>query len=292
MAKARALDKRRKSVCSIRKITRTMELISTASYRKSMERAISATAYTNRLTSMVGELARSGLDVKHPLLEEHDSSDNVVLLVLTSNRGMCGGYNGAIMRLAMKRWKELTGAAASPQLEVVGKRGVSTFKFRGETVSESYLDFEDKPTYAQVEAIANKYLEMYQTGQLDRLDVVYTKFVNMSRQTAVQETLLPLSELASGTDEAENAAVHDYEFLPSAESILEEVVPASFKMKLFKCFLDAAVSEQIARMVAMKSATENADKMIRTLSMSYNRARQGQITGELTELIGGVEALK
>ncbi len=169
---------------------------------------------------------------------------------------------------------------------------MSTFKFRGETVSESYLDFEDKPTYAQVEAIANKYLEMYQTGQLDRLDVVYTKFVNMSRQTAVQETLLPLSELASGTDEAENAAVHDYEFLPSAESILEEVVPASVKMKLFKCFLDAAVSEQIARMVAMKSATENADKMIRTLSMSYNRARQGQITGELTELIGGVEALK
>lgn len=291
MAKARALDKRRKSVCSIRKITRTMELISTASYRKSMERAISATAYTNRLTSMVGELARSGLDVKHPLLEAHASSDNVVLLVLTSNRGMCGGYNGAIMRLAVKRWKELTGSAANPQLEVVGKRGVSTFKFRGETVCESYLDFEDKPAYAQVETIANKYLELYQTGQLDRLEVVYTKFVNMSRQTAVLETLLPLSELSSGTDEAD-AAAHDYEFLPSAESILEEVVPASFKMKLFKCFLDAAVSEQIARMVAMKSATENADKMIRTLSMSYNRARQGQITGELTELIGGVEALK
>lgn len=291
MAKARALDKRRKSVRSIRKITRTMELISTASYRKSMERAVNATAYTNRLTSMVGELARSGLDVKHPLLEPHASSDNAVLLVLTSNRGMCGGYNGAVIRQAVKRWKELTGSCSGATLEVVGKRGVSTFKFRGETVSQSYLDFEDKPAYAQVEAIANKYLELYQAGKLDRLDVVYTKFVNMSRQTATLETLLPLSELASGDSEQPKTA-HDYEFLPSAESILEEVVPASFKMKLFKCFLDAAVSEQIARMVAMKSATENADKMIHALSMSYNRARQGQITGELTELIGGVEALK
>ena len=131
---------------------------------------------------------------------------------------------------------------------------------------------------------------MYQAGKLDRLDVVYTKFVTVSKQTAVVETLLPLTELASG--ETETSTAHDYEFLPSAKSILEEVVPASFKMKLFKCFLDSAVSEQIARMVAMKSATENADQMVKTLSQAYNRARQGQITGELTELIGGVEALK
>ncbi len=150
-----------------------------------------------------------------------------------------------------------------------------------------------------MEQIANKYLDMFQSGKLDRLEVVYTKFLTMSRQKATLETLLPLTELTSESAEATPADAkstatqnHDYEFLPSAKSILEEVVPASFKMKLFQCFLDAAVSEQIARMVAMKSATENADKMIRSLSMAYNRARQGQITGELTELIGGVEALK
>lgn len=267
-----------------------MELIATATYRKAMERAVSATAYTNRLAAMVGELARAGLEVQHPLLITHDKTENVIMLVLTSNRGMCGGFNGAIMRQAAARWKELQQSKIATQVEVVGKRGVSGLKYRNIQVAETYLNFEDKPAYTEVESIANKFLDLYQAGKLDRLDVVYTKFISMSRQTAVIETLLPLTELGSGAEESKTA--HEYEFLPSAKSILEEVVPASFKTKLFKCFLDSAVSEQIARMVAMKSATENADQMIKALSQAYNRARQGQITGELTELIGGVEALK
>ena len=290
MAKARALDRRRKSIQSTRKITHTMELISTATYRKAMDRAVSATAYTNRLTAMVGQLARAGLEVQHPLLQKHENTENVVILTLTSNRGMCGGFNGAVLRLAAARYKELTQAGLNITVDCSGKRGVSGFKFRQIPVAESFLKFEDKPAYIEVEKIADKYLDLYQAGKLDRLDVVYTKLVTVSKQTAVVETLLPLTELASG--ETETSTAHDYEFLPSAKSILEEVVPASFKMKLFKCFLDSAVSEQIARMVAMKSATENADQMVKTLSQAYNRARQGQITGELTELIGGVEALK
>ena len=145
--------------------------------------------------------------------------------------------------------------------------------------------------------IASRYLDEYITGKLDRLDVVYTKFESMSRQHAVIETLLPLGAIGgdSVTDEHRPQTAGGrraiYEFLPSPESILEEVVPASFKIKLFKCFLDSAVSEQIARMVAMKSATENAGDLIHRLSMQYNRARQSRITSELMDVIGGVEAL-
>ena len=136
-------------------------------------------------------------------------------------------------------------------------------------------------------------MEAYAAGEVDRLDVAYTKFLSSARQKAVVETLLPLSSLSRDDQQEEEAGAAStmYDFLPSAESILEEVVPASFRVKLFKCFLDAAVSEQIARMVAMKSATENASDMIKQLSRTYNRARQSQITNEIMEIIGGVEAL-
>ena len=139
--------------------------------------------------------------------------------------------------------------------------------------------------------LASRYLEAYAVGQLDRLDVAYIRFENVSRQYVTVETLLPLGTLTGAQPQGEKVQ-SQYEFLPSAESILEEVVPTSFKVKLFKCFLDAAVSEQVARMVAMKSATKSAGDRIRQLSMAYNRARQSQITGEIMEIIGGVEALK
>jgi F-type H+-transporting ATPase subunit gamma len=141
-----------------------------------------------------------------------------------------------------------------------------------------------------VEVLANRYLDWYQSGRLDRLDIIYTKFESLGRQFAVVETLLPLAQLG-GEAENHDGGQTQYEFLPSAASIVDEVVPVSFKVKLFKCFLDAAVSEQIARRVAMKNATENAESMIGSLSIAYNRARQGQITGELLEIIGGAEAL-
>src|SRR6478609_1132485 len=244
MAKARALDKRRKSIRNIRKITRTMELIATARYKKAMDRATAATAYTKRITQVVADLANAGLEVSHPQLE----------------------------------------------VEIAGKRGIAAAKFRKVNLAQAYTQFNDQPQFAEVDAIATRYLEAYATKKLDRLDVAYTKFLSSSKQMAVVETLLPLGSLEGADSGA--AAKHGgesmYEFLPSAASILEEVVPASFKAKLFKCFLDAAVSEQLARMVAMKSATENASEMIKELSSQYNRARQGQITGEIMEIIGGV----
>jgi F-type H+-transporting ATPase subunit gamma len=290
MAKARALDRRRKSIKSIRKITRTMELISTAKFRKAMDRAIAASAYTKRITALVGHLTAAGAEVNHPLLEVHAEMKKAALLVISANRGLCGGYNGSIVRLGLNQWKQLHSAVPGVRLEISGKRGISAFRFRKYEVAQSFTQFEDKPTFAEVNELANRYIEWYKSGELDRLDVVYTKFESAGRQFAVAETLLPLPRL-DVESESHSAAAVQYEFLPSAESIVDEVVPASFKVKLFKCFLDAAVSEQIARRVAMKNATENASDMIGSLSIAYNRARQGQITGELLEIIGGAEAL-
>jgi F-type H+-transporting ATPase subunit gamma len=204
---------------------------------------------------------------------------------------MCGGYNAGILRLANARLKELHEEVADVGLEVSGKRGISSFRFRKTAMDATFTEFEDRPKFAEVEPLANRYLASYDAGQLDRLDVAYTKFESLSRQFAVVETLLPLDGLGTGEEEEESAEEARYEFLPSARSILDEVVPTSFKVRLFKCFLDAAVSEQIARMMAMKAATENADSMISHLSMAYNRARQTQITSELLEVISGAEAL-
>lgn len=292
MANARKLDKRRKSIRNIRKITRTMELIATARFKKAMERAAAATDYTRRITEIVADLAAAGLEVSHPLLEPRAETKNAALLVLTANRGLCGGYNGNALRLAAQRRTELVDQQQiNTIVDVSGKRGISGLKFRKIPVEQTFTQFDDQPKYEQVEPIANAYLEKYVAGEIDRLDLVYTKFLTVSRQEAVVETLLPLGKLA-GEAKAGGEAATMYEFLPSAASILEEVVPTSFKVKLFKCFLDAAVSEQIARMVAMKNATKSASDMIKSLSLTYNRARQSQITGEIMEVIGGVEALK
>ncbi len=290
MAKARALDRRRRSVRNIRKITRTMELISTARFKRAMDRATAASAYTRRITALVANLAQSGLEVSHPLLEARPEPQHATLLVLTANRGLCGGYNSSIMRQSFARLEQLRQEVPQVRLEVSGKRGIGAFRFRRVALDESFTHFEDKPSFEEVNVLANRYLELFQSRQLDRLEVAYTRFESLSRQQAVVETLLPLTQL-EGIGGGEEAPAVQYEFLPSAASILEEVVPTSFKVKLFKCFLDAAVSEQIARRVAMKAATENADAMIGNLAMAYNRARQGQITSELLEVVSGAEAL-
>lgn len=300
MAKARALDKRRKAIRNIRKITRTMELIATARFKKAMDRAAAATAYTRRITALVADLAKAGLKVSHPLLESRAAVQNVKVLILTGNRGLCGGYNSNVVRAAAAQIETLKKEVPNLSIEISGKRGIAGLKSRGVVPDATYTNFEDKPTFDETAVLAEKYLDAFLTGKLDRLDVVYTRFENIARQQVTVETLLPLASLdmptggkAAKVEEAvKPKAEVPYEFFPSAESILEEVVPTSFKVKLFKCFLDAAVSEQIARMTSMKAATDNANKIIKKLSMTYNRARQSQITGEIMEVLGGVEALK
>lgn len=292
MPNPKELDKRRKSIRNMRRITRTMELIATARFKKAMDRAAAATSYTDRMTQLVTDLTQSGLQVSHPLLEPRDKPERGRLLVLTANRGFCSGFNGTLIRAGLARYDQLQSELSHVDVEISGKKGISGFGYRKVEVDRQFTHFEDKPAFDEVDEIATRYLDDYTTGKIDRLDIVYTKFISISRQQLTVETLLPLGSLGSeSSEESASGTSTQYEFLPSPESILEEVVPTSFKVKLFKCFLDSAVSEQIARMVAMKGATENAGELIKDLSMQYNRARQSRITSELMDVIGGVEAL-
>jgi F-type H+-transporting ATPase subunit gamma len=277
-------------VRNIRKITRTMELIATARFKKAMDRSVAARDYTKHLAKILENIASVGAEVAHPLLEIRPTHHTAVL-VLTGNRGLCGGYNSNVVRQAVALLGQWKSEQVETRVSVSGKRGISALKFRGVTLAETYLTFEDKPEYAAVAPIGQAYLAAYAAGEIDRLDVAYTRFHGIAKQEAVAEMLLPLAPPQAAAATAKLAS-DEYDFEPSAESILEELLPASFMARLFKCFLDAAVSEQVARMVAMKAATENAGGLIKNLSRQYNRARQSQITGEIMEILGGVEALK
>jgi F-type H+-transporting ATPase subunit gamma len=296
MANTRMLVNRRKAVRNIKKITRTMELIATARFKKALDRATEAEAYTRRITEMAADLSASATDVSHPLLQKRDEVRNTLLLVIGSNRGLCGGYNAGILREANQRISQIRSEDINLHLELSGKRPITFFRYQGIKPERSYTQFEDKPRFDEVEEIANRYLEGFISGKYDHVEVAYMKFLNAARQIPVVETLLPLSQsVAQGGRSEERPQGErpvEYEFLPSAADILQELLPVSFKVRLFKCFLDAAVSEQIARRVTMKQATENADDMIKMLTRQYNRARQAAITKEISEVIGGAAALE
>jgi F-type H+-transporting ATPase subunit gamma len=290
MANTRELVKRRKAIRNIRKITRTMELIATAQFRKALDRAVQAEAYTRKITELAADLSAHAGEIKHALLTLHPAVKNGVLLVMCSNRGLCGGYNAAVLRAANERIREYHAEGVNLQLEASGKRAIVYFRFQRIPTANSYTNLQDKPDFHEVEKIANRYIADYEAGRIDRVDVAYTKFISSARQAPVVETLLPLGAVAQGLAAARGPAV-EYEFLPDAPGILEEILPMSFKVRLFKCLLDAAVSEQISRRVAMKAATENADEIIKSITQHYNRARQAKITKELSEIIGGAAAL-
>jgi len=244
------------------------------------------------------------VEVRHPLLESRPKPASAMLLILTSNRGLAGGYNANVLRQGVRTRQENELAGVKTHLEVAGKRGINFLRFQGIKPDKTFTNFEDRPQFTEVEEIADRYIKLFTEGKIDRVDVAYTRFISVARQEAVVSSLLPMSTKDVGSLETTSRSKKNeaevkqksssvaYAFLPDAVSILEEIVPVSFKVRLFKCFLDAAVSEQISRMVAMKGATENAEDMIKTLSRLYNRARQSQITRELSEIIGAVAALE
>jgi F-type H+-transporting ATPase subunit gamma len=305
MANLRQLVNRRKAVRNIRKITRTMELIATARFKKAMDRAAAAEAYTRKIGEIAADLTSASADVKHPLLDVRPSVKRSLILVIGSNRGLAGGYNGGVLRKAQERFRELQAAGIPFDVEVAGKKPIGFLKYQRVPRLAEYTQFEDKPAYDQVEPIGDKYIQMYVEGKVDQVQVAYMKFLNAARQVPTLETLLPLSSVSPGeTRKPKTPGTHgqpegtpaqskvDYEFIESAADVLEAIVPVAFKQRLFKAFLDAAVSEQIARRVAMKAATENAADLIKMITRQYNRARQAKITKEISELIGGAEALK
>ena len=299
MAKARAIVKRRKAVRNIRKITKTMQMIATAKFQKSLKRAVGTKPYTQKVRELVGELAATVGDVEHPLLRRLEGSGKrrVALVVITSNRGLAGAYNGNVLRTAAEFLRRQEQEGNSVSLNVAGKKGISYFKFQRRPI-EKRLEVSDMPRFAEVQPLADGFMERFTAEKPEeRIDAVYVAYMNF-QSAGVQKPdvmqLLPLASIGAGpVGQAPAARGHAvYEFSPSARELLDELLPLTVRSALFQAFLDATTSEHVARMVAMKSATDNADKMARALTMRYNRARQSQITTELSEIMGGVEAMK
>jgi F-type H+-transporting ATPase subunit gamma len=294
MANARVLVKRRKSVRNIRKITRTMQLIATARFQAAYNRVMATKPYTEKLASLVAKISKHAGEVKHPLLQVNTTSRKSVLLVLTSNRGLCGGFNANVLRTAMEHLRAREAAGETVEMHMVGKKGAAYFKFLGLPMASRRLAMEDRPRFEDVNQLAQGFIGQYERQEIDAVYVAYMRFVSTGRQRPEVLQLLPLvpeGEPNETTPAAEEEGVQ-YDFSPEPATLLAELLPASVKVRLFQCFTDAAVSEQVARMVAMKAATDAANDTIKLLTRQYNRARQTRITMELLDIVGGAEALK
>jgi len=324
MAKARAIVKRRKAVRNIRKITKTMQMIATAKFQKSLKRAVGTKPYTLKVRELVSELARTiGGTVEHPLLRRpapETRTGKVVLVVITSNRGLAGAYNGSVLRKAGAFLREREAAGETVELQVVGKKGISYFNYQKRPIAVK-SEAKDVPAFETVNQAIQPLINRFVGGELDAVYVAYMNFISTGSQKPEVLPILPLAGLKESLERiglqvaekeaqakagaldatrrgadvrAEQTALHTeviYDFSPSVRELLDELLPLTVKTAFFQTFLDATTSEHVSRMVAMKSATDNADKMVKALTMQYNRARQSQITTELSEIMGGVEAM-
>jgi F-type H+-transporting ATPase subunit gamma len=294
MAKTREIKKRIKAVANIRRITKTMQMIATSKFARAQQASVASKPYTETLFELVTQLAASlGSDATHPLLKGKGQGKELTL-ILTSERGLCGPYNGSTLRAAMAFLKNNPNAKIGI-VEVVGKKGMGFLKYAGVQVARQHTQFGDKPTYDNVRALAEEYTQRFLSGELSAVRVVSMKYISAGKQTPTVLQLLPFqaeNAAKEGATAASTGPAQVYEFIPSAGELLDTLLPAAIKALLFQAFNDAVVSEHIARMVAMKSATDNAGKAGKKYTRIYNRARQAQITTELTEIISGAAALE
>jgi len=299
MAKAREIKKRMKAVGNIRRITKTMQMIATSKFAKAQQRATASKPYVEGIFELVTELASKAGNITHPLIAGPGAEGGKVspgaktlLLLITSDRGLCGPYNASILRAFFKALKE-QGGAEKHQIEIVGRKGVASLAFNRLPASRTH-QFGDTPRYEDIERLAQQYMDQFTRGEIAAVKIVSMRFLSTSRQRPEVMQLLPLkSPTAAG---AENAAPKgpsvQYDFTPEPAELLADLLPATVKATLYQVFNDAIVSEHVARMIAMKSATDAAGKMGKLLNRRYNRARQSQITTELTEIISGAAALE
>jgi F-type H+-transporting ATPase subunit gamma len=225
-------------------------------------------------------------------MREPEEGGASLLLVITSSRGLCGGYNGNVLRAAGEHFRGLEASDEQVELHMVGKKGVNYVKFAGWPMDREITEVGETPRFDEVEPVANEMMERFIKGEVRSVDVAYMKFVSTGKQIPVVERLLPLSGLEpnSGEEPSVEAEVQ-YEFSPDPAELLNELLPATVRIALYQAFSDAVVSEQVARMVAMTAATEAAEDIIKRLTQQYNRARQTAITMELLDIVGGANAL-
>lgn len=291
MANRRVLVKRRKAVRNIRKITRTMQLIATARFQAAFNRAVATKPYTEKLAELVADLSRAAGSVDHPLLRGNPDTGRSALVVLTSNRGLAGGYNAGVLRTAVEHLDRQKAAGLATDVHMVGKKGVAFFRFLRRAITEQTVTISDKPRFEQVEPIANALMDRFIRGEISSVHVAYMRFHSAGVQRPAVVQLLPLKPETETSEGAGAASAVEYEFSPDPRQLLDELLPATVRVRLFQAFNDATVSEQVARMVAMKAATDAAGDMIKSLTREYNRARQTQITMELLDIVGGANAL-
>ena len=287
--KERVLRARIKSVQSIRKITRAMELIAATRVVKAQDRATAARPYSDEITAVIIDLLRAGAAKEHALLRDNPDATTAAFVVITSDRGMCGAYNTNVIRLAERSIAAAQAQGLGISLIAIGKKAQKHFRFQGRTIDAAFDSITDQPTYDDAREVAATVRRRYETGELAFVDLAYTRFLSAGVQQAVARRFLPL-EVPEVT-EASSGPTADLEYEPSPTGILNEILPRYLESRLFSALLDASASEHAARQRAMKAATDNADDLTTTLSRVLNRARQDAITTEIMEIVGGAEAL-
>ena len=291
----RILRRRIKSVESTKKITRAMELIAATRVVKAQERASAARPYSEEITAVIAQLAKAGAAKDHPLLRDNPGADVRAVICITSDRGLCGAYNSTMMRMAERQLKAIEAEGHRYALIVGGKKAQTYFRFRNYRIDDAFLGVTDQPTYEQARQIGESIIGRFAAGELASADICYWRFVSAGTQEALTRRILPveMTEAAGGESAlAGTGPSADLEYEPSPTAILGELLPRYVTSRIFSALLDASASEYAAKQRAMKAATDNAEKLGKKLTQDYNRARQSQITSELAELMGGVEALK
>ncbi len=292
MANIRDIKNRISSVQNIKKITETMEKIATAKSKKNTDRLMNSQEYYQSLIKMLSHIIpfiREEKDISHhPLIRAHKDIRNVVLFVISSNRGLCGGYNHNLLHLAHHFLNTLKEDHKNIQSYVVGKKGVNYYKFNKLSLEKSFIDIDDNVTYEGMSEIADGFCKLYTSYQVDEVYIVYTKFYSQAQQKPIIEKILPF-EFEEEQEEEDFRSIYIFE--PDGESVLDQLLPLAIRYKLFDTILETNLSEQIARKLAMKQATDSAGDMIRSLTLDYNRARQSKITKELIEIMGAAKAL-
>ena len=286
-AELRQIRRRIRSVESTMKITRAMELIATARIGKAQQRVAQSKPYIAKMNDVIRNIAAASGGLSHPLFEPRELGTAGVVVV-SSDRGLAGGYNGSVIRLAEHALMAHRQAGRAIRLYVVGKKALSYFRYRKYQIEHSWLGVTDTPTYADGRGIANILLNEYMEGEVDAVEVYTTRYVSALTQTPERWPLLPITP---PEDAAEDAAPVAYTFEPSPEEILDRLLPRYLEGSVFGMLLEASASEHAARRRAMKAATENAEELTRILTREANQARQAEITTEISEIVGGAEAL-
>jgi F-type H+-transporting ATPase subunit gamma len=287
----RILRGRIRSVQATKKITRAMELIAASRIVKAQQRVIAAVPYSERITEVVKDLAASGAGSESPFLKTREQIKTTCYVAITADRGLCGGYNSGVLRATEGEVKADVLAGKDYLVVPVGRKAEGYFRFRGYKFGTGFAGFSDAPGYVDAKAIGEYVVDLYVKGIVDRVELVYTRFVSAGTQEVVRRPLVPLDQQVVEGGDGKSAANSDYEFEPDPSVILESLLPRYVEARVYAALLNAAASEHAARQRAMKSATDNAEELIKTLSRIMNRARQDSITTEIMEIVGGAEAL-